>query len=329
MRAVITGASGLLGANLAEQLVQQGYTVVCTRRGQTRVDHLDDLPLTWVEADLGSTDALARAMEGADLVFHCAAAVTRRVRRTPAVDDANVAGSTRVLEAARRAGVGRLVYTASTVTIGLASGEADADESARWDLDTRGLADAYAASKREGEQLALAAAAAGQDVVVVNPGFMLGPRDRKPSSGTLLLELYRGKIPALTPGTNSFVDVRDVARGMVLAAQRGRPGERYILAGHNLRYDQAFPMFAEWLGVKPPRLRLPLALSLPLGWLGDLGERLGEREPLLNSATVRFGYCGDFRFSSAKAEKELGYRVGPLEPAVRDAMAWFKARGMA
>jgi dihydroflavonol-4-reductase len=212
------------------------------------------------------------------------------------------------------------------VTIGLATGAAPADESSRWDLPERGLGDAYAVTKREGEERVLAMA--GADVVVVNPGYMFGPYDRRPSSGRVLIELHRGAIPALTPGTNSFVDVRDVARGMMSAAERGERGERYILAGHNLSYTEAFPLFASWIGVKPPRLRLPYALCAPLGWAGDLLERLRDAEPLINSSTVGYGFCPDFRFSSKKAEAALGYTIGPLEPAVRDTMAWFRAAGM-
>lgn len=328
MRIVITGASGLLGANLAVALREAGHEVACTRRGRSRIDHLGDVELRWVEADLGDEPSLARAFEGAEIVYHCAAMVSVRQRRTPAIDDANVAGTERVLSAARAAGVRRVVHTSSTVTTGIATGPADVDESAAWNFPEHGLADAYSTTKREAEERAIAAAAAGQDVVIVNPGYMFGPRDTRPSSGKLLLELHRRAIPALTPGTNSFVDVHDVVRGMMLAAEKGRSGERYILGGHNLRYSEAFPRFAEWLGCRAPRLSLPSWLSAPLGWIGDLQERFSEAEPFINSAVVRYGYCDGFRFSSEKAKRELGYTIGPLEPAVKASFAWMKAHGV-
>ena len=327
MRAVVTGASGLLGGNLALILQEAGHQVVCTRRAGSRVAHLDHAQLTWVEADLADEEAMRRAFDGADWVFHNAAAVTVRQKVTPTIYDANVTGAERAVRACQAAGA-RMIFTSSTVTIGLATGPEPADETSTWNLPERGLGDAYAVTKREGEARALAAAKAGADVVVVNPGYMFGPYDTRPSSGKVLIELHRGAIPALTPGTNSFVDVRDVARGMILAAERGVSGERYILAGHNLSYTDAFPMFAEWLGVKAPRFKLPYALCAPIGWAGDLMERLGDAEPLINSSTVGYGFCPDFRFSSKKAEAALGYTIGPLQPAVMETMAWFKQARM-
>jgi dihydroflavonol-4-reductase len=326
MKAVITGATGLLGANLAAALCAAGHRPVCTRRGPSRTAALADLDVAWVEADLSDEAALTRAFDGADVVFHCAAAVTVRRRPSPGVTAANVDGTRRVLAACRAAGVGRLVHTSSTVCVGLAHGAADADEQSAWDLPENGLADAYSTTKRAAEALVLAAD--DLDVVVVNPGFMLGPRDQRPSSGALLLELRRGAIPALTAGTNSFVDVRDVAEGMRAAAARGARGARYILGGHNLAYAEALPQFAAWMGCRAPRLRAPAWLGAPLGWIGDLQERFIEGEPFINSAVVRYGGCADFRFSSAKAVAALGYTIGPLEPAVRDALAWWGAHGM-
>ena len=327
MRAVVTGASGLLGANLALTLREAGHEVICTRRAGSKVAHLDHAKLTWAEADLADEAALRRAFDGADWVFHNAAAVTVRQKVTPSIYDTNVLGAERALRACQAAGA-RMIFTSSTVTIGLATGPEPADETSTWNLPERGLGDAYAVTKRQGEERALAAAAEGADVVVVNPGYMFGPYDARPSSGRVLIELHRGAIPALTPGTNSFVDVRDVARGMILAAERGERGERYILAGHNLSYTEAFPMFAAWLGVKAPRFKLPYALCAPLGWAGDWMERLRDAEPLINSSTVGYGFCPDFRFSSKKAEAALGYQIGPLEPAVLETMAWFRGVGM-
>ena len=324
MRTVVTGATGLLGANLAAALVNEGHEVVCTRRGSSRAEHLADLPLSWVNADLADEPALARAFEGAELVFHCAAMVSVRLRVTPAIEDANVTGTGRVLRAARDAGVRRVVHTSSTVCIGLATGPPDADESATWNYPEHGMDDAYSTTKLRSEALALAAAAAGQDVVVVNPGYMFGPRDTRPSSGKLLLELHRGVIPSLAPGVNSFVDVQDVVRGMLAAADKGRSGQRYILAGHNLSYADALPMFASWIGCRAPRLRLPAWLSAPLGWVGDVQERFSDAEPFINSSVLRYAYCDGFRSSSEKAKSELGYQISPLEPAVRESFRWMK-----
>ena len=328
MLAVLTGATGLLGANLAEALLAAGHTVCATKRGSSRTDHLTDLDVTWVEADLGDEAALTEAFAGADVVFHCAAAVSIAPRSTPALVEANVEGTRRALSAARAAGARRVVYTSSTVCIGVSDGEGTVDEDARWNLPERGLADGYAVTKRDAEAVALAAAADGQDVVIVNPGYMFGPRDVRPSSGKLILGVVKGQTPGYTPGANSFVDVRDVARGMIAAAQRGRSGERYILAGHNLSYREIFAAIAGVAGTRAPTWAVPRWLTGPIGALGDLGWRLTGREPLITSAAVAWGNCADFRPSCDKAARELGYVISPIEPAIRDALAWFVAQGM-
>ncbi|MFN7142441.1 MAG: SDR family oxidoreductase [Myxococcota bacterium] len=328
MRVAVTGASGLLGGNLAVLLCSRGDDVVATRRGTSRVKHLDDQPITWAEADLADPKALARAFEGCDVVYHVAAQVSIRRKATPLMVAANVDGTRNVIEAVRAAGVRRLVHTSTVGAVGLSEDGKPCTEAARWNFPEHGMEDGYVRTKHESEEIVRAAVRDGLDAVVVNPTYMLGPYDAKPSSGQMLIELARGKIPGLTSGANNFVDVRDVARGMILAAERGRSGERYILGGENLPYPVAFARMAKVIGCAPPRFHLPRWISNVFGWAGDLQERFTEAEPLLNSVTVGWGYCTTFQFSSEKAERELGYTHGPLEPAVADAVAWFRAQGM-
>ena len=325
-RVAITGASGLLGGNLAAECHAAGHHVIATRRASTRVDHLDDLPIEWRDADLGDAAALARAFEGADVVFHCAAAVTVRRAVTPDMTAANVTGTERVIEACVAARVPRLVHTSSVVAIGLSTDGKPCDETAEWNFEREGLLDAYAITKHQAEQV-VRAAADRIDAVIVNPTYMFGPRDARPSSGKLIVDVVRRKVPGWTPGYNNFVDVRDVARGMLAAWQRGRRGERYILAGHDLTYREAFETIARVAGVAPPRLYAPHAVAWLLGRWGDLVERRGG-SPVVNSTQVRYAYTDRFRFSSTKAARELGYAPGPLGPAIADAIAWFRARGM-
>jgi dihydroflavonol-4-reductase len=163
--------------------------------------------------------------------------------------------------------------------------------------------------------------------VIVNPTYMLGPRDARPSSSRLIVDTVRRRIPGWTPGYNNFVDVRDVARGMIAAWQRGRRGERYILAGHDMTYGELFRTVARVAGVKPPGLRVPRPAAWLFGRWGDLVERTG-REPVVNSTQIRYAFTDRFRFKSDKAARELGYQVSPLEPAIRDAIDWFRAHGM-
>ena len=325
-RVAITGASGLLGGNLAAALVAAGHDVRATRRAGTQVRHLADLAIDWRDADLASTDALARAFDGADAVFHCAAAVTVVRTVTPEMTAANVTGTEHVIDACVRAGVKRLVHTSSVVAIGLSTDGRPCDETAAWNFDTEGLVDAYSLTKHRAEEV-VRGARDRIDAVIVNPTYMFGPRDARPSSGKLIIDVARGRVPGSTPGYNNFVDVRDVARGMIAAWQRGRRGERYILGGHDMTYRDVFRAIAGAAGVRPPRFRVPHPVARAIGLVGDLQEKLG-REPIVNGTQVAYAFTDKFRFTSERARTELGYTIGPLEPALRDAIAWFRAHGM-
>jgi dihydroflavonol-4-reductase len=326
--AVITGASGLVGGNLAEALLGSGHRVRAVRRGSTRVDHLADLAIEWTTADLADPAALGEAFAGADVVFHCAAQVTTRRGVTPDLVATNVTGTANVLAAVRAARVPRLVHTSTVGAIGLSTDGKPCTEEARWNFDEAGLVDGYAITKRQAEDLVRAAVAGGLDAVIVNPGYMFGPRDARPSSGKLIVDVVRRKVPGWSLGYNNFVDVRDVVRGMIAAWQRGRPGERYILAGHNMTYRAIMETIARVAGVRPPRFGVPRPIARLIGVAGDLGERLFDTDPLVSSITVRYAYTPGFQFASDKAARELDYHFGPVEPAINEALAWFRAHGM-
>jgi dihydroflavonol-4-reductase len=325
-RVAITGASGLLGGNLAVELAAAGHEIVATRRAGTRVAHLADVKITWADAELGSIPSLTAAFATAQAVFHCAAAVSVKRKITPEMTAANVTGTANVIEAAIAAKVPRLVHTSSVVAVGLSTDGAPCDETASWNFDRLGFVDAYAITKRQAEDL-VNAARERIDAVVVNPTYMLGPRDARPSSGKLICDVVKRHVPGWTPGYNNFVDVRDVARGMIAAWQKGRRGERYILAGHDMTYGDVMQMIARVAGTAPPRFKVPRPIAWVVGKWGDHVERSGK-EPVVNSTQIRYAFTDLFRFKSDKAARELGYRVSPLEPAVRDAIAWFRANGM-
>jgi dihydroflavonol-4-reductase len=328
MQTVITGASGLLGGNLAITLLQSGHKVRATRRGQTQVAHLRAFPIEWVDADLAHPEALGQAFRGADAVFHCAAQVSIRKAVTPLMRTTNVEGTRHVLQAARAAGVGRLIHCSTVGAIGLSTDGKPCTEEARWNFAEHGMDDGYVTTKRQSQDLVEAAAADGLDAVIVNPTYMLGPYDIRPSSGKLIVDVARGKAPGYSLGINNFVDVRDVARGMLLAWEKGRRGEKYILGGENLTYKDIMERIAREAGVAPPSRQVPRWLGRLVGLFGDVQERLSNREPLLNSVTMGYAYCTIFQFSSQKAQAELGYRPGPLEPAIRDALRFFREQQM-
>jgi len=215
------------------------------------------------------------------------------------------------------------------VACGLRGDGLPSDEEVPWNFPEFGLADSYSITKHQAQVLVQDAAAAGDvDAVIVNPTYMLGPYDPRPSSGRLILNVVRRTLPFTSSGYNNFVDVRDVCRGMIAALERGRRGECYILGNENLTYQEIMQRIAAVAGTKPPGILLPSALAKVPGWIGDVQQRLFGREVLLNSIIVRYAYTRAYQFSSEKAQRELGYRPGSIEPAIRDAIAWFKGRGM-
>lgn len=327
MRTVVTGASGLLGSNLAIELLRQGHSVRATRRANSRVAHLEAFAIDWCDADLGDEPALARAFEGADAVFHCAALVSIQRRASPALVAANVDGTRHVLAAMRSAGAGRLIHCSTVGAVGLSEDGRPCDEDARWNFAERGMDDGYVTTKRRAEDVVRDAVAAGADAVICNPCWMFGPYDARPSSGRMIVDLVRRRVPGWTPGFNNFVDVRDVARGMILAWHRGQPGRRYILGNENMPYRDMFLKIAEIAGVPAPTREVPRWLARLLGRLGDVQERLTGREPLVNSVAVGYGFCPDFIFSSERARRELGYAPGPIDDAIADALAWLRQHG--
>jgi dihydroflavonol-4-reductase len=327
MKAVVTGASGLLGGNLAVLLRERGAEVRATRRGSTRVDHLDGHGIEWVDADLGSATSLAEAFAGADVVFHCAAAVDIKRTITRELVRSNVDGTRNVLAAARAIGLSRLVHCSTVGAVGLSEDGDPCTEDSRWNFADHDLADGYVTTKRWSEDLVMAAAEVDLDAVVVNPTYMFGPFDPRPSSGKMIVEVVKGRVPGWTTGYNNFVDVRDVARGMILAAERGARGRRYILSGENMSYREVMQRIAAVAGVSPPRLGIPRWAAAVIGAVGDVQERTGS-EAFINSVSVAYGFTPRFIFSCARARAELGYEPGPIEPAIADAITWFRARGM-
>ena len=329
MQVTVTGATGLLGANLAIELLRQGYAVRGTRRSTSRTGHLKAYPIEWFQADIDDTDALANAFSGSELVFHCAAKTGGSRRVTEALAQANVEGTRSVLEAVRRCGVSRLVHCSTIAACAVSEdGRPVTEDAPHWNLDRFGMADGYALTKRKSQELVLEAVRAGLDAVVVNPAYMLGPLDSGPGSGRLVLDVIYRRIPGYTAGRNNFVDVRDVSRGMILAAERGRRGECYILGGENLSYRDLFDRITRIAGVPPIRRPMPKVFAVMAGWYGDQKERLTGREVLMNSVGVAWAYQRGTLYSSEKAKSELGYRSGSIDRALADAIAWFQQQEM-
>lgn len=324
--AVVTGATGLVGNNTVRLLHGQGYRVrALVRPRHAGVDRsLVDLPIEILEGSLNDEQFLERGCEAASLVVHAAAMVHIGRRHGDEMWKANVEGSRRVARAAREAAA-KLVHVSSVDAIGLRNDGLPADE----DTPPGGLHECpYVTTKREAEAAVLSQVELGLDAVIVNPVYMLGPWDWKPSSGRMLLEVASGKGTFAPPGSNDFVDVRDVANGILLAATRGSTGRRYILGGHCLSYREAWKVFADVAGRMPPLGIAPAAAVRVAGWVGDFAGMFMKREPALNSAAAASSLL-PHNFSSERACRELGYRYRSFEDTVSDAFDWFVEHGYA
>jgi dihydroflavonol-4-reductase len=236
----------------------------------------------------------------------------------------NVEGTRLVAEAARREGA-RLVHVSSVNALGLTGDATPADENTPFGNTVECP---YVVTKREAEQVVLDAVGRGLDAVILNPVFMLGPWDWKPSSGRMLLEVASGRALLAPPGSQHFGDARDIAAGIVAAMTKGSPGRRYILGGHHLRFFDAWTTFAEVAGCRPPRGEAPLRVVRFAGRMGDLLASCLRREGPVNSAATSMSLLCQ-HYSSDRAISELGYSIRPLEDSVESAWRWFVDHGFA
>jgi dihydroflavonol-4-reductase len=321
MKILVTGATGFLGNNLVRALLRDQHEITASVRQASDPRPLNGLELDRLSLDLNDAAAVSSAVNQADLVIHAAAMVHIGWTKLDASRQVNV-GSTRLLaEAARRQGI-RMIHVSSVDTLASSDGESLVDET---QPEPAKPACAYVVSKRESELAVLEEVDRGLDAVIVNPGFMIGPWDWKPSSGKMMLSLKKIPILYFAPGGGcTVVDVRDVADGIVSAIKHGRSGEKYILGGKNVTYLELWQMMAQAMNKRPPVRGMSSRLAGLVGRLGDFASRFSRQELEVNSASVELGQLFHW-YTSQKAETELGYRIGDVENATKDAWDWFKS----
>ncbi len=325
MKALVTGATGFVGAAVARALVREGWQVrALTRKGSDR-RNIRDLPLEVAEGDLGDPASLDRALEQCQALFHVAADYRLGALDPRQLYQTNVEGTRRILEAARKAGVERVVYTSSVATVGI-----PADGSPGNETTPVGLSDMighYKRSKFLAEQVAREAAGPGMPVVIVNPSTPIGPGDVKPTpTGQMVLDAAAGRMPAYVDTGLNVVHVDDVAAGHLLAYHRGRSGEKYILGGTDMTLREILVEIAQLTGRKPPSIKLPTAVVFPIACVAEVVARITGRPGRVTIEGVRMARKLMF-FSSGKAQRELGYRWRPPVEALRDAIAWLRDQG--
>jgi dihydroflavonol-4-reductase len=326
MRALVTGATGFVGAAVAKALLQQGWQVRALVRESSDRSNLAPLALEIAIGDLTERASLDRALPGCEALFHVAADYRLGARDPKQLYRTNVEGTRSLLEACRAAGIARVVYTSSVATMGL-----PADGSPGREDTPVALADMighYKRSKFLAEELVREFVRNGLPVVIVNPSTPIGPGDRKPTpTGQMVLDAANGRTPAYIDTGLNIVHVDDVAAGHLLAYQHGRIGERYILGGEDLSLREILTEIAQLVGRRPPRIRLPRAAVLPIAYAAEFFASLSGRSTRVTVEGVRMARKRMF-FSSDKAARELGYRSRPAHCAFEDAVSWLRTEGL-
>ncbi len=324
MKVFLTGATGFLGSHVARVLAEQGAELRLLVRPTSNLKNLEGLHADTAIGDLRDPASLVKAMSGCDTVFHVAADYRLWVRDPVEMYRSNVEGTRAILEAARSNSVRRVVYTSSVATMGFNRDGVPADENSPVSLAA--MVGHYKRSKFQAEQIAIDAGRSGVHVVTVNPTTPVGEQDVKPTpTGRIVVDFLKRKFPAYVETGLNLVDVRHCAAGHVLALEKGRPGERYILGGENLTLKNILDKLAAITGLPSPTIKLPYVFAYLAGGFDEMitGRLLGK-VPRATIDTARMGSKTMFA-SSAKAERELGWTLVPVESALRRAVEWFRA----
>ncbi len=328
MRVFITGATGFVGSHVARCYAAEGAELRLLTRTTSRLDSLAGIDAELVQGDLRQPEQLRSALTGCDALVHVAADYRLWVRDPEEMYASNVGGTRELLKLAREVGVQRVIYTSSVATMGFKTDGTIVDENTPVSLSD--MIGHYKRSKFLGEQEAIQAARSGQHVMILNPTTPIGPDDAKPTpTGRIIVDFLNRNFPAYVDTGLNLVDVGEVARMHVVALGRGTPGERYILGGENLTLKQILDRMSAITGLPSPRTKVPHAVAMAFAFFDEnITGRLRGKEPRATVEAVRMGKKMMFA-SSAKAERELDFKVLPVYNALRGAIEWFIAHGYA
>jgi dihydroflavonol-4-reductase len=325
MKTLVTGATGFLGSHVARALAGRGENVRVLVRPSSNLRALDGLDVQRFTGDLRNCVSLERALDGVQRVFHVAADYRLWARDPREIHESNVTGTQNLLNAARRSGVEKFVYTSTVATIAVPREGGLPNEETQSSVDE--MIGHYKHSKFEAERCAIRAAQAGLPVVIVNPTTPVGPGDWKPTpTGKIIVDFLNGRMPGYVETGLNFVPVEDCARGHLLAAERGRAGERYILGGRNLTLKQMLDILSLTSGRPAPRWKVPYVLAYAAGYVDTGVSRLLGLEPQIPLEGVRMARHKMF-VDASKAERDLGFTPGPIEAALERAVAWYESNG--
>jgi dihydroflavonol-4-reductase len=325
MKSLVTGATGFIGSSIVRELLKDGKEVKVLVRKSSNTKNIDDLELERAYGDIRDKEAVKAALKGCDTLYQAAALYEYWGPAKKDYYDVNVEGTKSSLQAALEQGVGKVVYTSSIVALGVHGRENVANEDATYNLGSG--APPYVVTKYLGQVEALKMAQKGLPVVVVNPTAVMGVRDIKPTpSGRIILDVLNKRTPGYMDGGANYVDVEDVARGHILAAQKGKVGEKYLLGNVNLSVLEFYKVVGDVAGMEPPRLKFPYAAVLATSYLYLLIASITKQPPPITPGLARMSrnymYC-----DASKAVRDLGLPQTPIRTTVEKAVNWFRQNG--
>lgn len=325
MKKLVTGATGFIGSAIVRELIRDGEDIRVLVRKTSNTRNIDNLDVERAYGDIRDGDSMRKALKGCDTLYYTAAHFAHWTPDKKLPYEINVEGTKTSLSAALDAGVERVVYTSTNNTMGAHGADIPANESAEFNHQDTG--DNYSISKYLGEIEAKKFVAMGLPIVIVNPTIVIGAHDIKPTpSGKMIIDIANKEMPGYIEGGVNIIDVEDVARGHILAAKKGRVGERYLFGNENMSVSDYFRLISEVAGVKPPKIKIPYYLAIALGYMFELGAYITKKPPVTTASEVKIGRKYEF-YDCSKAVKELGLPQTPIRASIERAVNWFKENG--